>query len=119
VADVTWASAFVLTLVIEVPVWSVLLGRSGVPARRAVATAVLVNAVSHPVLWFVVRPGLAAVLPGDAGAWAALALGEVLVVVVEAVLAGWCTSLPVRPRVAIAVAANAASLGVGLVLAAM
>jgi hypothetical protein len=95
-----------------------LLRVAGVSWARAVGAAVVVNVVSHPALWFVVLPLLEVVLPAGTSA-VAVGIGELAVVVVEAGLAGVVTRAGRGVCLVVAVAANAASLGVGLVLAAM
>lgn len=81
--------------------------------RRAAAVGVVVNAVSHPLLWFVLQPlGRWA----DAPTVAVIATAELAVWLVEAVLvrvltpAGWPASL------AVSAVANLASIAVGLLL---
>lgn len=99
-----------LTLAVEVPV-VVVVGRAiGVGARRAALVAVGANLLTHPLLWFVAAPWL-----HDHWGLAGVALAEAGVVAVEAAvyrrtlersaLAGW-----------LALLANAASFGAGLVV---
>jgi hypothetical protein len=54
-----------LTLLIEVPVYAIALG------KRAVIPAVLVNLLTHPLLWFALSrsPGLGAFVLGELVAW--------------------------------------------------
>lgn len=54
-----------MTLLIEVPVYAVVLG------KRAVIPAVLVNLLTHPLLWFALSrsPGLGAFVLGELAAW--------------------------------------------------
>lgn len=72
---------------------------------------VVANLVSHPALWFVLVPGGR----GIAGFAVAVALAESVVVAGEAAayapVVGWCGAAGAS------VAANAASAGVGFVLA--
>lgn len=100
-----WWIAFVLTLVVEVPLWVWLLDAGGF--GRRVILALGVNAVTHPTLWWVAGGGVEG---------SVLVLMEVLIAVLEGVAA----QLVCRPgwRVALltSTAANAASVLVGLLL---
>lgn len=127
VAVLTWPSAFGLTVLVEVPVWTALLvAVVRVSIGRGVVVAIVVNAVSHPLFWFLVHPVAVAAM-GDT--WAALAAAEVVVVIVEAVVAralvrtAGMAGAATRPAssstlLAISFVANACSLGVGLLIAA-
>jgi hypothetical protein len=104
-----WWSAFLLTLGLETPVY-VLLSRGLVPARRSAIGAILCTGCTHPLLWFVwtkmIQP-----YP------AYLATGELLVVAIESAIF-WAVARPLKFRRAAlaALAANAASCLVGLLL---
>ncbi|HEY3356790.1 MAG TPA: hypothetical protein VGQ83_26300 [Polyangia bacterium] len=109
-----WLPAFLLTCVLEVPIYALLRRRLGPPRRHPVRRAALlglaVNAVTHPCVWFLFpRLGLPY--------WRGLALAEVWVVVVEGVLLAAALRVP-RGRLWVpagaALLANAVSLGVGL-----
>ncbi|MFF4378547.1 hypothetical protein [Kitasatospora sp. NPDC001547] len=106
--------ALALTLLTEVPVYTAALQRVGrVRPGRAAAAAVLVNLVTHPLLWWALRHWT----DGPAAAyWTGFALGEAAVCAVEALLLRPLTGLRPRdplPWVA-AGTANAASLLAGL-----
>lgn len=107
-----YAWALGLTLLVEVPVYTAALVGTGVlGTRRAVAVGVLVNLVTHPVLWLAVRGAGSAY-------WAVLAVGEVSVWLAEA----WLVRRACRPgspagvALAASLTANAASVLVGLAL---
>ncbi|MEA1925322.1 MAG: hypothetical protein U9M95_05570 [Candidatus Altiarchaeota archaeon] len=68
-----WLAAFVLTLVVELPVLFFLLW--DLDRRRVILCGLLMNLFSHPALWFLF-PQL---LPAEYY----LALGELLVLVIE------------------------------------
>jgi hypothetical protein len=111
-----------LTIVVELPVWVLLLrARLGVPTALAAGVGVAVNVVSHPLLWFVLIP------LGEAGIGStvvAIVVGEAVVVVLETALAAAllaaspATGRPrrARPLLLIAVLANTLSVAVGVVL---
>lgn len=49
--------AFALTLLVEVPLYvGALTGLFRLPWRRALVVAVLANAITHPALWWTLRP---------------------------------------------------------------
>lgn len=113
-ADLSYPVALGATLAVEVPLYAALLPRLAPVSRSSAAlVGVAVNVVSHPLLWFVLVP-----LVERAGGptVVALAVAEGLVWVLEAALcrvlarAGW------RPSLEVSAVANAASLGLGLVL---
>jgi hypothetical protein len=105
---VTQAQALLLSLAVEVPVALVLARRSG--AAQVVAVGLAATLLTHPFVWHG-TPELARLVGGW---WRAVALTELGAVAVEAAVyrvglgAGW------RLAAAIALAANAASFGVGL-----
>jgi hypothetical protein len=104
-----WWSAFLLTLVLEIPVY-VLLTRGRVPAWRSAAAGVVCSAVTHPLLWFA--------WPRTAMSYAAyLVTGELLVIAAETAIF-WVVAHPLKLRRAalVALAANAASCLVGILL---
>lgn len=112
-----WLSAFAWTLAVETPLYALVLHRAlGGAARgvvRAVAASLVVNAATHPALWYV--------FPYWEPYWAYVLVAELCVAVVEASLLAWLLS---RARVSRArawriaivasVLANAASTAVGL-----
>ena len=104
--SMTWPAAIALTVLLEIPVVLLVLGRGW---RKDLPAALLANALSHPTLWFVLWPMLA-----DAPYTTALLIGEAAVFSFEALLyLGLTQSLR---GLAAAVAANALSLCVGLLI---
>ncbi|MFD0277143.1 hypothetical protein ACFVHB_24990 [Kitasatospora sp. NPDC127111] len=115
-----YPSALALTLLVEVPLYTVALARAGgVRPARAAAAAVLVNLATHPLLWW----SLSRCAAGSAGAggsgaayWTAFTAGETAVCAVEAALLRPLTGLrPGGPLPwAASGTANAASVLAGL-----
>lgn len=97
-----WLPAFVLTQMIEVPIY-----RWG--ARATWATALLASALTHPLVWF----AFPALFEGALGYVPMVVLAEVFAVVVEAV---WLARRGVRRPVMWSAVANAASVTLGLLL---
>ena len=102
-------TALLLTLAVEVPLYVAALAALGLaPWRRALLLAVVVNLLTHPVLWSVL---------GERPPVLRVAAAEVLVWLVEAALLG----LAVRRRPAlvalVAAGANAGSVLAGAVIA--
>ena len=103
-----WFAAFLLTLVVEVPIGVVLLRRAEPNPLRAAALVVFANLVTHPIVWFVWTQVF---LVGTveyvvaAEAWAIAAEAVFYAVVVPGLGPG--------RAVVIAVVANAASFAVG------
>jgi len=108
-----WLRAFALTLLVELPVAVPLLrapGRPEAPALRRAALVLFANLASHPLLWFALS---ALPLPGP---WT-LALSEAWAVLAEAALYRLALdAVPLRRCALASLAANAASLCVGLAL---
>lgn len=107
-----WARAFLLTLGTELLVAVPLLGREPSRLRRVGAVA-FGNAVSHPVVWFVVAP---AVEPYGhmlvvAESWAVLSEAVLYRLLVPGVGA--------KRAFLVALAANAVSVGLGLLARAL
>lgn len=102
----TWLAAFAITLAVEVPL--AVVGLRAWPRRRVIAAATVANAVSHPLLCFV----LLRVLPGPFAA--RVLAGELAVIVLEALV--YRAILRLRSGHALAVAAtlNAASYLIGI-----
>lgn len=114
-ADLSYPTALGTTLAVEVPLYAWLLPRLAPVSRsRAAEVGVLVNVVSHPLLWFVLVP---------LGHWASdrtvvpVAVAEVLVWLGEALLCRLAARSDWPASLAVAAVANAASLGLGLLLA--
>ncbi|MBL8359834.1 MAG: hypothetical protein JNN18_05015 [Rubrivivax sp.] len=101
-ALVGWLPAFVLTEVIEAPIY-----RLGV--RASWAGALLASALTHPLVWFV----FPALFEDALGYWPMVALAEVFAVGVEA---AWLAHRGARRPLVWSAVANAASVAVGLAL---
>lgn len=109
----TQTTAFVLTLLIEVPIAVALLAGAG-KARGRWGTVVLVAAaaslVTHPLL---------CLAPVSTRAPATLWLAEGLITLVEAGIYKVSLGLPVRLALLVSLIANGASVGIGLLLHAL
>ncbi|MCU0681698.1 MAG: hypothetical protein MUF34_05490 [Polyangiaceae bacterium] len=105
-----WLRAFLLTVLIEVPLVLALTRESPVPARRRLALAFFAQLTTHPLVWYVFPkvglPGLWPLTLSELWAW----WGEALFY-----LAAFA---PLRPWRAIGVAgvANGVSFGLGLLV---
>ena len=107
----TWPAAFAVTLLVEVPVYLAALTLvAGIRVRTAVGLSVAVNAVSHPLLWFLLVPGL-----GAPGATAVL-VAEAIVLVGEAMALMVVLRRHLVVLVVTAVVANGLSLLIGVAL---
>lgn len=95
-----WLGAFALTQAVEVPIY-----RLALPGRWRLPVAFGASALTHPVVFFV----FPAVWPG--GYWSGVAAAEAFAVLAEA---AWLSAWGARLSVAWALAANGASLAVGL-----
>ena len=104
-----WLKAFVLTILIECPVAAWVLRAKDIGRARLIVLLVFANLATHPVVWFVF-PRL------PLHPWLSFALSETFAVLAEGVF--FSAALRVRPLRAMAasLAANALSLGVGLLL---
>ncbi len=101
----TWAQAFVWTMILELPVYVAFLRReTGV--ARAVGLVMLVNLVTHPLIWLA---------PRFEPFWAWLLVAESIVVVSEASLLVATMRRRVGLAFVAAFAANLFSTLVGLV----
>ena len=111
---IDWLRAFAVTLLVELPIYAALLRRWCRP-RAGLGLGLLVNAITHPALWFALRAV-------GAGGWSwalAFLLAEATVVLVEGgILVVALRRRGARPGDLFAVAAfaNLASAGVGLIL---
>lgn len=97
-----WAFAFVLTQIVEVPIW--MRAHRGSKLARLVK-AFGATAITHPLLWFVFAPRWR----GDY--WSMFVVGELLVVAVESTYA---RLLGAAHPLAWSAVANATSASVGL-----
>ena len=106
-----WLRAFGLTLLVELAIALRLLAPVEPRLSRLASVVVVANLATHPLVWFLV-PGLAI------GGGARLALSETWAVLAELVIYRivWPT-LSRRRATLVSLAANAASLVVGLVWA--
>jgi hypothetical protein len=103
-----WLRAFLLTIVVEVPVAAWLLRRAEPELWRRAALVFFANLASHPLVWFVWTQVLLVGTPGyviAAEAWA-IAIEAIFYVVAF-------RGLGVRRAVLVSVIANAASFAVG------
>lgn len=102
-----YLAAYVLTLVVEPPLWAYALRRwVGVPARRGYVEGLLANATSHPLTWLVLHPPLPE-------GFAALAAVEAFAVAWEASLLRWRVGRDAVTLVALSLVANAVTLALG------
>ncbi len=105
----SWARAFALTQLVELPLYLWLL--SGLSIWRRLGFGFAASALTHPWLWFILPNWLLRPL----GYWGYVAVGEGLVVLTEAALLKVvCPSW--RRALAIALLANGCSFGVGLLV---
>jgi hypothetical protein len=105
--SVTYASALALTLLVELPIYTAVLVRTGLaPWRRALVYSVIVNLVTHPVVWSLTSGSSVLILTAaEAGAW-----------LVEAALLFAVIRRDAALLVALSLAANAASFLVGVLV---
>lgn len=103
-----WAIAYGLTHLIEVPIYLALLR---LPWPKRACTAFGTSALTHPYVWFV----LPDVLLPSLGYWGYVAAAESFAVLVEAGVC-LCFGVPARRALTVALAANLASFGAGLLL---
>ncbi len=102
----SWLAAFVLTQVLEIPVW-MWAGRKVFSSKgRNFLCAFGASAITHPVLWFAFPWG-----SGDY--YLVLIVGETFVFVVEALWAKWWG---LAHPWGISALANGFSLGIGLLV---
>ena len=100
--------AFLLTVAVEVPLWTAaLVALRSLPWRRAAVLGVLVNVLTHPVLWWSL---------GDTPSAARFLFAEAAVVLAEAAV---LFSIVRRDAVLLLVAStgvNAASIAAGMLI---
>lgn len=105
-----WLKAFVLTLAIECPIAASILRPKGVARWRLLLLLVFANLATHPLVWFVFPA-----LPMDPRT--AFVLSELFAFGAEAMFFLLVfQGTTVRRALAASLAANATSLGVGLLL---
>jgi hypothetical protein len=104
-----WLPAFLLTVLVELPVVVILLARSGAPPLRVAVIVVVANLATHAAVWFIWTQLLMVGTP------AYTVTVEIWAAGVEA-LAYWAAfpSVPVRRTVLAAVTANLLSFVIGL-----
>jgi hypothetical protein len=108
----TWPAAFALTLLVEVPVYLAALTLvAGVRPGLAVRSALAVNAVSHPLLWFGLLPVFGAL---DLSPLAGLLVAEAIVLLGEAVALWAVLRRDAAVLAAAAVVANGLSFLIGV-----
>lgn len=119
-ADLSYPTALAGTLAVEVGLYASLLPRlvpagTSLTAGRAAVVGVLVNVVSHPLLWFVLQPALDRT---GATTVVVVLVAESAVWLLEAGLVRALTPVRWPPALAVAALANLVSLAVGLALGA-
>jgi hypothetical protein len=106
-----WLRAFAVTLLVEIPIATPLLGVVERSVPRRIAIVVVANLATHPLVWFLF-PGLAF------GAGARLALSEAWALLAEiAIYRLVWPSLSVRRAALVSLVANGASVAAGFALA--
>ncbi len=110
----TWAVAFALTVLVELPVMTLGTRDLGLPLPRRLAVALLAQVLTHPLVWFAFPPLFRA--SPELGLW----LSELFAFAAEALLyaltlrnIGWTRA------VALSGLANGLSLGLGTALEAL
>ena len=106
-----WFAAFVMTLVVEVPIAGYLLRRVEPDRLRLAVLLVFANLATHPIVWYVITQLFLI------GTWEYVLVAESWAVAVEAVFyAVAFRGLDPRRAIAVAVVANGASFFVGLIV---
>lgn len=106
-----WLRAFAVTLLVEVPVATPLLGIVERSVARRISIVVVANLATHPLVWFLF-PGLAS------GRATRLALSEAWALLAElAIYKLVWPSLRARRAALVSLAANGASVAAGFALA--
>jgi len=103
-----WALYFFITQAIEVPVYVATLPDPSRPRRALIGFGA--SALTHPIVWFVLKPLL--LRPLGFGAYAAFA--ETFAVLAEAAYLAGLFRVPARRALLCALAANGASFAAGL-----
>jgi hypothetical protein len=102
-----WLSAFVLTQLVEVPIYLLAQRRSARPLPARAIVGFIASALTHPVVWFVF-PEVLERLPWE---WM-VACAELFAIVVEAL---WLRACGVPRPLFWSVIANGASFSTGLI----
>ncbi|MGC4119260.1 MAG: hypothetical protein QM765_32780 [Myxococcales bacterium] len=110
-----WVPAFLGTLLCEGPLYFVLLRRALTPTRALLAILAL-NAATHPLAWHTITSAARPLPWVFLGVEGAVVLGEALMLYSAARTRFFLKALGMGEAVAIALAANAFSAGVGLML---
>jgi hypothetical protein len=105
-----WSTAFLWTIALELPVYTIVLRRYVEHWWTPVALTLVVNAATHPAFWFV--------FPQFDPYWLYVLAGELCVVTVEIAIIAAALRRPGVAALA-SVAANAVSTLLGLVLMAL
>ena len=108
-----WFRAFLLTVLVEVPLAAFLLRRFEPSRPRLLILLLFANLASHPAVWFIFTQLLLI------GTWEYLLVAEGWAVAAEA-LFFWVAfpGLPARRAIAVSLAANAASVLIGQLVSA-
>lgn len=108
---IRWLLAFLWTLALELPVYALWLAPRLRSAAATCGLVLAINAITHPLLWFV--------MPRPASYAAYLAIGESGVVVLEAALIAGVLRRHPRPvwiAIGASLSANALSTAVGMLI---
>lgn len=110
-----WATAFALTLLFEGPLYLLLL-RSALSPWRALAATLALNLATHPIAWSAITMAAQPFPWVFVGVEAAVALAEGLLLFAAARTRLFRRRLGLAEALAIALAANGFSAGLGLML---
>ena len=111
----SWGTAFALTLLFEGAVFLALLRRSLSPARALLAT-LLLNALTHPIAWTTITSAAQPLPYVFLGVEGAGVIAEGLLLFAAGRTKSFRKPLGLGEAVAVALAANAFSAGLGLML---
>jgi len=109
--NLTFPLAYALTLLLETPIYWFFLRRYSSPLK-AIAFSLVINALTLPVVWFVLPPLLFSNYP------LYFAIAELFAWLAEAAMVKLAfKEIPLENALAAALAANAVSAGIGLAIA--
>ena len=109
---IAWSKAFALTVLIQLPIVFLCLESALPPKGRRLGIALFAQLASHPAVWFVFpRLGLTY--------WLMVAFAEAWAVLSETAFYALLAPTSVRRAVLVALAANTASFGIGLIVRAL